>query len=73
MSDRAPLPEKARRAVRIALIAAWLSVLLSIPLLIKETAYTFVLFFFAGPTLLLLALGFLGWAIMKELRQKQVL
>lgn len=73
MNDPEVIPEKGRRALRIALVATVVAVLLALLLLIRETAYTFVLFMFVGPPLLFLAALSLGWVILRELRAKKVL
>jgi hypothetical protein len=64
---------KAAKALRIAAMAAMLALILSIVLLFKETAYTFVVFMFLGPPLILVAAVALGWVILRELKAKQVL
>ncbi|HTY40266.1 MAG TPA: hypothetical protein VMH79_00185 [Thermoanaerobaculia bacterium] len=61
--------QRLRWAVALTAIA----VVLSIALLIKETAYLFAAFMFLGPTLLLLAMILLVWTILDELRSKKVL
>lgn len=60
-------------ALRLAVLSTGLAVLLALVLLIKETAYTFVVFTFLGPFLLLLGVLLLGWAAVSELRRKKVL
>jgi hypothetical protein len=67
------LPSRGLRALQLSLLLAGLAILLALILLIKETAYTFVLFMFAGPPLLLIAAAALGWVIYKELRARHVL
>jgi len=64
---------KTAGALRLAVLLTAVALLFSIMLLIKETAYTFVVFMFLGPPLLLVAAAVLGWVILKELRAKQVL
>jgi hypothetical protein len=64
---------KAAKALRIAAMAAMVALILSIVLLFKETAYTFVVFMFLGPPLILVAAVALGWVILRELKAKQVL
>jgi hypothetical protein len=61
------------RALRLALLFAGLVIALALILLIKETAYTFVLFMFVGPPLLFVAALALAWVIYSELRAKHVL
>jgi uncharacterized membrane protein YqjE len=74
MSGPEPDPQATgRRILTVALALTALSLLLAIVLLIKETAYTFVVFMFLGPVLLLLAVAGLGWVIFQELRAKKVL
>jgi hypothetical protein len=67
------LPERGLRALQLSLLFAGLSIVLALILLIKETAYTFVLFMFVGPPLLLAAALALGWVIYTELRARHVL
>jgi hypothetical protein len=67
------LPERGARALKISLLLAGLAILLALILLIKETAYTFVLFMFVGPPLLVVAGLSLGWVIYTELRARHVL
>jgi hypothetical protein len=64
---------KAAKALRIAAVAAMVALILSSVLLIKETAYTFVVFMFLGPPLILVAAVALGWVILQELKAKKVL
>ena len=74
MSSSIPdLPDRGRRALTLALVLTAISILLAIVLLIKETAYTFVVFMFLGPVFLLVAVLLLGWVIFQELRAKRVL
>jgi hypothetical protein len=65
--------DRSAQALRLALLLAGLAILLALILLIKETAYTFVLFMFVGPPLLFVAALALGWLIYTELRAKHVL
>lgn len=67
------LAERGLRALQLSLVLSGLSITLALILLIKETAYTFVLFMFAGPPLLLVAAVALGWVIYTELRARHVL
>jgi hypothetical protein len=67
------VPERGLRALQFSLLLAGLSIILALVLLIKETAYTFVLFMFVGPPLLLAAALALGWVIYTELRARNVL
>ena len=64
---------KAAKPLRIAAVAAMVALILSIVLLMKETAYTFVVFMFLGPPLILVAAVALGWVILQELKAKKVL
>jgi hypothetical protein len=61
--------QRLRWAVALTVVA----VLLSIALLIKETANLFAAFMFLGPTLLLVAMVLLVWTILDELKSKRVL
>jgi hypothetical protein len=64
---------KTVKALRISAIATIIALILAIILLIKETAYTFVVFMFLGPPLILVAAVALGWVILRELKSKSVL
>jgi len=72
-SPQTAVDRRAAKALRIAAIATIIALVLSITLLIKETAYTFVVFMFLGPPLILVAAIALGWVILKELKTKNVL
>lgn len=73
-ADADPMPRNTGlRALQFSLLLAGLAILLALILLIKETAYTFVLFMFVGPPLLLIAVVALGWVIYTELRARHVL
>ncbi|HKD16406.1 MAG TPA: hypothetical protein VKG23_00965 [Thermoanaerobaculia bacterium] len=61
--------QRLRWAVALTIVA----VILSVALLIKETAYLFTAFMFLGPTLLLVAIVLLVWTILDELKTKRVL
>ena len=72
MNDSHDSPAAMTR-LRLAILLTGLALVLSIALLIKETAYLFTVFMILGPTLLLLAMIFLVWNILSELRAKKVL
>ena len=59
--------------IRVALLLTAIAVCLAFVLLLRETAYTFVLFMFAGAPLVASGALLLGVVIWKELRAKQVL
>ena len=59
--------------LRLAILLTALALVLSIALLIKETAYLFTVFMILGPALLLPSIVFLVWNILTELRAKKVL
>jgi hypothetical protein len=70
MGDVSPLGfQRLRWAVALTVVA----VILSMALLIKETAYLFTAFMFLGPGLLFVAIVLLVWTILDELRTKSVL
>ena len=60
-------------AIRLAILATALAVVLGLTLLIEETPYVFTVFMVLGP--LLLAVGFvlLGMVIFRELRSREIL
>jgi hypothetical protein len=66
-------PGHASRPLRAALVLTAIAVLLALVLLFRETAYTFVVFMFLGPPLVLFAVVLIGWVAWKELRAKKVL
>jgi hypothetical protein len=59
--------------VRWSLIAEGLGILLCLPLLVKETPYTFVAFMFLGQPLLVIAFALFTWKVFRDLRSKQLL
>ena len=59
--------------VRLSLGAAALGVLLCLPLVIKETPYTFVIFMFLGQPVLAAAFLLFAWQVFRDLRNKQLL
>lgn len=59
--------------VRLSLGASLLGVLLSLPLLLRETAYTMVLFMFVSQPLLLAGFAFFVWKVFRDLRRKELL
>ena len=59
--------------VRLSLAAAILGTLVCLPLLIKETPYTFVAFMFLGQPLLLIAFVLFAWKVFQDLRRKQLI
>jgi hypothetical protein len=52
--------------VRLSLASAIFGVLVILPLLIKETAYTLLAFMFLGQPLLLLSVGLFTWRIFQD-------
>ncbi len=69
MTDRPPIS----LPVRLSLWAAALGVLACLPLVLKETPYTFVIFMFLGQPLLALAFLLFAWQVFTDLKSKQVL
>jgi hypothetical protein len=69
MNDRPGVPT----LVRLSLLAAALGVLLCLPLVIKETPWTFVIFMFLGQPILALAFLLFAWQVFRDLRTKQLL
>jgi hypothetical protein len=59
--------------VRLSLAAAILGILVCLPLLIKETPYTFVAFMFLGQPLLFISFGLFAWKVFQDLRGKQLI
>jgi len=59
--------------VRLSLPAAMLGTFVCLPLLIKETPYTFVAFMFLGQPLLLIAFVLFAWKVFQDLRGKQLI
>ena len=73
MKEIGDVSQSGFQRLRWAVVLTVIAVLLSIALLIKETAYLFTLFMFLGPTLLAVAIALLVWTILDELKTKRVL
>lgn len=73
MTARATARSRFPLAIRLAILATALSLLLGLTLLIHEDPYVFTAFMVLGPLLLAAAFGLLGWTILRELREKTVL
>jgi hypothetical protein len=69
----APSPERSIRAVRLAIIATAIAILLGLALLIKETPYIFTAFMVLGPLLLGIAFLLMIWVIIGELKAGKIL
>jgi len=67
------LPRKPSLLVRLSLGAAALGVLACLPLLLRETAYTLVLFMFVGQPLLAAGFAFFTWKVFRDLRRKELI
>jgi len=72
-ANHGDISAKGYQRLRWAVAFTMVAVVLSIALLIKETAYLFTAFMFLGPTLLFLAMVLLVWTILDELKTKRVL
>jgi len=59
--------------VRLSLGAAALGVIASLPVLMRETAYTLVLFMFVAQPLLAAGFVFFVWKVFRDLRRKDLL
>ena len=59
--------------VRLSLAAAALGVLASLPVLVRETAYTLVLFMFVAQPLLVAGFVFFVWKVFRDLRRKELI
>jgi hypothetical protein len=64
---------RALRAVRVAILATAVALLIGLALLFKETPYVFTAFMVLGPLLLGIAFVIMGWVILGELRENKVL
>jgi len=60
-------------AIRLAILATALAVVLGLTLLIEETPYVFTAFMVLGPLLLAIAFVLLGMVILRELRSREIL
>ena len=69
ISDRGPR----RIALRAAIVAAALGILVSLALLLRETPYTLVAFMFVGQPLLVIAFLLLALEAFQDLRSRGVL
>lgn len=65
--------ERPTGLVRWAVVSCALGILLTLPLLLKETPYTFTAFMFLGQPLLLLAFALFGIRVFKDLRARKLL
>lgn len=59
--------------VALALGAAALGILCSLPLLVRETHYTFAAFMFLGQPLLAAGFFFFAWKVLSDLRRRGLL
>ena len=66
-------PDRKLLAIRLAILATALALVLGLALLIHENPYVFTAFMVLGPLLLAAAFLLLGWTIFQELRTKTVL
>jgi len=66
-------PQRTSALVRLSLATAALGVLTSLPLLVRETAYTLVLFMFLGQPLFAAGFAFFAWKVFRDLRSKELL
>jgi hypothetical protein len=69
MSDRARIP----LLVKLSLASTILGVVFCLPLLVRETHYTFVLFMFFGQPFLGLGFVLFAWKVFRDLRTKELL
>jgi hypothetical protein len=60
-------------AIRLAIVATAIAVVLGICLLFKETPYVFSAFMMLGPVLLGVAFLLMAWVILGELKTKKIL
>ncbi|MDQ5856987.1 MAG: hypothetical protein M3542_01740 [Acidobacteriota bacterium] len=66
-------PWKPSVLVRLSLGAAALGVFACLPLLLRETAYTLVLFMFVGQPLFAAGFVFFAWKVFRDLRRKELI
>jgi len=59
--------------VRLSLGAAILGILLCLPLVVRETPYTFVIFMFLAQPLLAIGFVLFAWKVFRDLKSKQLL
>jgi hypothetical protein len=60
-------------AIRLAIVATAIALVLGICLLFKETPYVFSAFMMLGPVLLGVAFLLMAWVILGELKTKKIL
>ena len=60
-------------AIRLAIVATAIAVVLGICLLFKETPYVFSAFMMLGPVLLGIAFLLMAWVILAELKTNKIL
>jgi hypothetical protein len=61
------------KLVRYSILATLAGLLTSLPLLVRETAYTLVLFMFLGQPLFALGFALFVWKVFRDLRRKELL
>jgi hypothetical protein len=61
------------RLLLFAILASALGILLTLPLLLQETPYTFTLFMFVGQPLLLLGFALFTIKVFRDLRSRRLL
>jgi hypothetical protein len=66
-------PRRLSLLVRLSLAAAVLGVLACIPVLVRESAYTLVLFMFVAQPLLVAGFVFFAWKVFRDLRRKELI
>jgi hypothetical protein len=59
--------------VRLSLLTAAFGVLACLPVLVRESAYTLVLFMFVAQPLLAAGFVFFAWKVFRDLRRKELL
>jgi hypothetical protein len=69
----APSPDRALKAVRVAIVATVIALVLGLALLIQETPLVFTAFMVLGPLLLGIAFVLMAWVILGELKAGKIL
>ena len=66
-------PKRVSPLVKLSLAATAAGVLACLPLFVRETAYTLVLFMFVGQPLLVTGFLLFTWKVFRDLRRKELL
>ena len=66
-------PARISTLVRFSILTAGLGILACLPVLVRESAYTLVLFMFVAQPLLALGFVLFVWKVFRDLRRKELI